>query len=50
MVKSKKKESSFKTYKKILGKDCVYILRKDENINWTETKAFEDGQEILNRM
>ncbi|HBX52703.1 MAG: hypothetical protein A2275_00150 [Bacteroidetes bacterium RIFOXYA12_FULL_35_11] len=31
----------------IFGKDCVYILKKDINQNWTETKAFEDGQSIL---
>ncbi|CAM3598737.1 hypothetical protein [Flavobacterium psychrophilum] len=43
-------ENFLASQEKILGKDCVYILRKDENINWTETKAFEDGQEILNRM
>lgn len=33
---------------KIYGDDCVYILKTDNNLNWTETKAFEDGQEILN--
>lgn len=31
----------------IFGKDCVYILKKDIVQNWTETKAFEDGQRIL---
>ena len=28
MVKSKKKESSFKTYKKILGKDSSFKLKE----------------------
>jgi len=32
---------------KIFGKDCVYIVKECININWTETKAFEDGQDIL---
>ena len=32
---------------KIYGNDCVYIIKEDINKNWTETKAFEDGQDIL---
>ncbi|WP_333597773.1 N-6 DNA methylase [Chryseobacterium flavum] len=32
---------------KIYGTDCVYIIKEDINKNWTETKAFEDGQDIL---
>ncbi|RFS13435.1 N-6 DNA methylase [Emticicia sp. C21] len=35
---------------KIFGKDCVYIIKKDINKNWTETKAFEDGQDILKHL
>ncbi|MBV7270676.1 hypothetical protein, partial [Winogradskyella luteola] len=34
----------------IYGEDCIYILKKDDNTNWTETKAFEDGREILKRL
>jgi len=34
----------------IFGKDCIYILKKDINQNWTETKAFEDGQDILKHL
>lgn len=32
---------------KIFGQDCVYIIKEDINTNWSETKAFEDGQDIL---
>lgn len=35
---------------KIFGKDCVYIIKGDINKNWTETKAFEDGQDILKHL
>ncbi len=35
---------------KIYGKDCVYIIKDDINKNWTETKAFEDGQDILKHL
>ena len=35
---------------KIFGKDCVYIIKEDINKNWTETKAFEDGQDILKHL
>jgi len=35
---------------KIFGKYCVYIIKKDINTNWTETKAFEDKQDILKRL
>ncbi|GHT05465.1 hypothetical protein FACS189423_09660 [Bacteroidia bacterium] len=35
---------------KIYAKDCVYIIKKDINLNWTETKAYEDGQEILKQL
>lgn len=31
----------------IFSKQCIYIIRKDINQNWTETRAFEDGQHIL---
>lgn len=32
---------------KIYGNDCVYIIKENINKNWTETKAFEDGQDML---
>ncbi|WP_143961312.1 TaqI-like C-terminal specificity domain-containing protein [Litoribacter populi] len=35
---------------KIFGKDCVYIIKEDINKNWTETKAFEDGHDILKHL
>ncbi|MCT3810478.1 hypothetical protein CMU40_14630 [Elizabethkingia anophelis] len=35
---------------KIYGSDCVYIIKEDINKNWTETKAFEDGQDILKHL
>ncbi|MDQ5929061.1 MAG: hypothetical protein QG594_839, partial [Bacteroidota bacterium] len=34
---------------KIFSKKCIYIIKKDLNQNWTETKALEDSQEILKR-
>lgn len=35
---------------KIFGKDSVFIIKEDINKNWTETKAFEDGQDILKHL
>jgi len=35
---------------KIFGKECVYVIKEDINRNWTETKAFEDGQDILKHL
>jgi hypothetical protein len=35
---------------KIWGKDCVYIIKENINTNWTETKAYEDGQDILRHL
>jgi len=32
---------------KVYGKDCIYIIKNNSFQNWTTTKAFEDGQEIL---
>ena len=32
---------------KIFGQDCVFIIKEYINTNWSETKAFEDGQDIL---
>ncbi len=32
---------------KIIGKDCIYIIKDNQFKNWSETKAFEDGKEIL---
>jgi hypothetical protein len=37
----------FASQEKIFGKDCVYIIKEDINKNWTDTKAYEDGQDIL---
>lgn len=35
---------------KIYSDDCVYIIKEDINKNWTETKAFEDGQDIIKQL
>ncbi|QIK52911.1 N-6 DNA methylase [Dysgonomonas sp. HDW5B] len=35
---------------RIFGRDCVYIVKRNINENWTETKAFEDGQYILKQL
>ncbi|WP_319591708.1 N-6 DNA methylase [uncultured Draconibacterium sp.] len=43
-------ENFLASREKIWDKDCVYILKQDINTNWTQTKAFEDGQEILKRL
>ena len=40
-------ENFLASQEKIFGKDCVYIIKNNQNISWTETKAYEDGQEIL---
>ncbi len=40
-------ENFLASQEKIYGRDCVYILKKGINLNWTETKAYEDGKEIL---
>lgn len=40
----------FASQEKIFGKDCVYIIKDNMNVNWTETKAFEDGQDIIKRL
>ncbi|HET7118210.1 MAG TPA: TaqI-like C-terminal specificity domain-containing protein, partial [Hanamia sp.] len=40
-------ENFLASQEKIYGRDCVYIIHKDENTSWSETKAFEDGQDIL---
>jgi hypothetical protein len=40
-------ENFLASQEKIYGKDCVYIIKENVNINWTETKAFEDGQDLL---
>ncbi len=43
-------ENFLASREKIWGEDCVYIIKQDINTNWTETKAYEDGQEILKRL
>lgn len=43
-------ENFLASQEKIYGKDCVFILKEDLNINWTETKAYEDAQDILKRL
>lgn len=40
-------ENFLASQEKIYGKDCIYIIKESININWTETKAFEDGQDLL---
>jgi len=35
---------------KIIGKDCIYITKSNKYQNWTKTKAFEDGEDILKLM
>lgn len=32
---------------KIIGKDCIYLIKDKQYQNWTETKGFEDGKDIL---
>lgn len=32
---------------RIIGKDCIYLIKDKQFYNWTETKAFEDGKDIL---
>ena len=44
------KENFLALNEKIFGDDCMYIVRTNNNKNWTETKAFEDGQAILNNL
>lgn len=50
IFKQNSSENFLASQEKIFGKDCIYIIKKNENINWTETKAYEDGQEILKRL
>lgn len=35
---------------KIIGKDCIYLIKDKQHLNWTVTKAFEDGKDILKLM
>ncbi len=35
---------------KVFGKDCVYIIKDKQFKNWSETKGFEDGKNILRRL
>ncbi|WP_310377996.1 N-6 DNA methylase [Flavobacterium sp.] len=34
---------------KIIGQDCAYIIKNNNNINWTVSKAFEDAQDIIKK-
>lgn len=43
-------ENFLASREKIYGKDCVYIIKEDINKNWTETIAFEDGQDLLKKL
>lgn len=43
-------ENFLASQEKIFGRDCVYILKEGVNKNWTETKAFEDGQDLIKRL
>ncbi|MGG5209230.1 N-6 DNA methylase [Chryseobacterium sp. MIQD13] len=48
IFKSNPNENFLAFQEKLYGDDCIYILKTDDNTNWSETKAFEDGQDILN--
>lgn len=41
------KENFLASQEKIYSNDCVYIIKDNLNISWTETRAYEDGQDIL---
>lgn len=41
------KENFLASQEKIYSNDCVYIIKDNQNVSWTETKAYEDGQDIL---
>lgn len=43
-------ENFLASREKIWGKDCVYIIKQDLNINWSKTKAYEDGQDVLKKL
>lgn len=43
-------ENFLASQEKIYAKDCVYIIKEDINKNWTETKAFEDVQDLLKHL
>nr|WP_274704131.1 N-6 DNA methylase [Polaribacter marinus] len=43
-------ENFLASREKIWGKDCIYIIKQDINTNWTKTKAYEDGQEVLKKL
>ena len=42
-----RKKNFLASQEKIYANDCVYIVKDNQNISWTETKAYEDGQDIL---
>nr|WP_321232359.1 N-6 DNA methylase [uncultured Psychroserpens sp.] len=50
IFKQNPQENFLATREKIWGKDCVYIVKQDINVNWSKTKAFEDGQEVLRKL
>ncbi len=50
IFKQNPQENFLASREKIWGKDCVYIIKQDINVNWTKTKAYEDGQEILKKL
>lgn len=43
-------ENFLASQEKIYGKDCVYIIKENINKKWTETKAFEDGQDLIKHL
>jgi type I restriction-modification system DNA methylase subunit len=43
-------ENFIASNEKIFGKNCLYIIKKDVKSNWSETKAYEDGQELLKNL
>ena len=41
------KENFLVLREKIITKDCIYIIKSNKFKNWSETKAYEDGKNIL---
>ena len=46
IFKNDPSENFLASQEKLYGNDCIYILKKDLNYNWSQTKAYEDSQEI----
>lgn len=50
IFEQKSNKNFLASQEKLYGKDCVYIIKEDVNKNWSETKAFEDGQDLLKNL